>query len=113
MDGKPGNAVRMFPLLSPLLPGRPMPGSPMPGSPSFPPGPAAASRGGGGRGGGGEELADCCQRPRVSQAELYIALLIGYERWLEAQKIEFWAKGIILEVAENKIGLLYPKHVGS
>ena len=45
MDGKSGNAVRMFPLLSPLLPGRPMPGSPMPSSPSFPQGPAAVSQG--------------------------------------------------------------------
>lgn len=38
-------------------------------------------------------------------------LLIGYERWLEAQKTEFWEKGIILELAGNKIGPLDPKHV--
>ena len=49
---------------------------------------------------------------RVPGPHRWITVLrIGYERWLEAQKIEFWEKGIMLELAGNKIGPLHPKHV--
>lgn len=49
---------------------------------------------------------------RVPRSHRWITVLpVGYKRWLEAQKIEFWEKGIILELAGNNIGLLDPKHV--
>lgn len=39
------------------------------------------------------------------------ALLVGYEKWLEAQKTELQAKEAIWELEENKIELLHPKYV--